>query len=140
MRANDYDPSTLSKVDAAAVVELAAWARQSAPPGGSIQDLIRSAATREVMLTESEDVERIADLWRVLRPAEQARCHMPRFGLRLFLGGTVVAEASLCWECNNAYGYAGSDAIAFTFDATAPAAVLLLIQVRHVLGVSTRGA
>jgi hypothetical protein len=59
MRANDYDPSTLSKVDAAAVIELAAWARQSAPPGGTIQELIRSAATREIMLTASDDVERI---------------------------------------------------------------------------------
>ncbi len=136
---SEYDPATLGEVDAVAVVELDASARRTAPPR-LLSALVRDAATREVSLTDPEDVERIASLWRALRPADEARCHIPRFGLRFFRDDGVVAEASLCWECNNAYGRVPSEPMRFTFDASAPAAVLLLMQVRHVLGVSKGSA
>jgi hypothetical protein len=79
------------------------------------------------------DAQRIAELWRRLPPAESARCHIPPYGLRFWRAGQKVVEVSLCWECNNAYGYAGDKALWFTFDAGAPVSVSLLMQLRHVL-------
>jgi hypothetical protein len=133
MPVSDDDPATLVEIDTAVMVQL-----DSSAIGrlrlGRMNGLIRSeAVVREVVLI-GEDADRIASLWRALRPAEEARCHTPQFGVRFLLDGEAMAEASLCWECNNAYGYAGTKELHFTFDASAPAAVLLLMQMRHVLG------
>ena len=98
----------------------------------SVSDFITLRDRREIKLT-GPDAQRIADLWRQLEAAEPARCHMPPYGLRFWRAGKKVVEASLCWECNNAYGYLGRREIWFTFDAGAPVSVSLLMQLRHVL-------
>ena len=86
----------------------------------------------EVRLTE-EDSERIAALWRALPAGEQARCHIPPYGLRFWLSGRKLIEASICWKCDNVYGYAGDAPLHFAFDSKAPVSVSLLMQCRHVL-------
>jgi hypothetical protein len=129
MAAHGYDPSTLGPVDAIDVVALDAHERV-----GRVNEYIRTgAAGREVRLTDAEDVERIAGFWRSLPAGEQARCHIPPYGLRFWRAGTKVLEASLCWECNNVFGYAGDQELWFAFDATALVSVALLMQCRHLL-------
>jgi hypothetical protein len=125
----EYDPATLPEVDAVDVIRL----EGATPGGGSVNDFIRSRATQPEIRLTGVDAERIADLWRALPPGEPARCHIPPYGLRFWIGAQLIVEASLCWQCNNAYGYLGADATSFAFDAKALSAVALLMQLRHVL-------
>jgi hypothetical protein len=55
-----------------------------------------------------EQAEEIMTLWRQLPPGQQARCHIPPFGLRFFAKDYLICQASLCWECNNIIGYVES--------------------------------
>jgi len=141
MRAGDYDPSTLGEIDAVDVVSIdLAGYYESAPRSAvnsfviaaPVNEIIRSPSHRSVRLAGG-DAQRIASLWRRLPPTEPARCHTPPYGLRFWLAGQMVVDASLCWECANAYGYAGETPVSFTLDPHAPVAVSLLIQLRHVL-------
>jgi hypothetical protein len=141
MRAGDYDPSTLGEVDAVDVVaiDLDGYhenaARSEVNPfvtAAPVNEIIRSPSHRTVRLAGG-DARRIADLWRQFTPTVPARCHTPPYGLRFWLAGHKVIEASLCWECSNAYGYAGETPISFTLDPRAPVAVSLLRQLRQVL-------
>jgi hypothetical protein len=141
MRAAEYDPSTLGEIDAVDVlsIDLASYA-EGAPRSelnssiitAPVNEIVRSSPRRTIRLI-GPDAQRIADLWRRLPPTEQARCHTPPYGLRFWLAGQKVIEASLCWECSNAYGYAGETPISFTMDPRDPAAVSLLMQLRQVL-------
>jgi hypothetical protein len=134
-----HDPSTLGRIDAVDVVAL-----DSSVPVGGVNEFIRSRAVAgEIRLTDV-DAEHIAALWRSLPSGEQARCHIPPYGLRFWLAGRKVLEASICWECDNVYGYAGDETLHFPFDSKAPVSVSLLMQCRHVLpargGLTPRGA
>jgi hypothetical protein len=123
-----HDPSTLGSVDRIDVVAISRDARV-----GSVNGFLQSdAVTSEVSLVDREDVERVAALWRSLPAGEQARCHTPPFGLRFWLADRKVLQASICWDCNNVYGYVGTLPIYFPFDAKAPVSVSLLMQCRHV--------
>ena len=125
-----YDPATLGAVDRVDVVGISGDANV-----GDVYDFIRSGAvTGEVSLVGA-DVERMAALWRGLPPGEQARCHIPPFGLRFWRDGKKLIEASICWECNNVYGYVGRQPVHFAFDANAPVSVSLLTQCRQVIRV-----
>jgi hypothetical protein len=122
-----YDPATLGDVDRIDVVAISADT-----PVGSVNDFVRSEAVEgEVRLTDSTDVERIASLWRALPSGEQARCHAPPFGLRFWLAGKKLLEASICWDCDNVYGYVDNQPLHFAFDSKAPVSVSLLMQCRH---------
>lgn len=45
------------------------------------------------------------DHWRVQSPSQwrQGLCHDPAYGFRLYRGGRLIAETSICWQCNNFY-------------------------------------
>jgi hypothetical protein len=141
MRLGDYDPSTLGEIAAVDVVSIDLAGYYEIVPRGNVNpfvitapvnEIIRSPSQNTVRLTDG-DAQRIAELWRRLPPTEPARCHTPRYGLRFWLAGQKVIEASLCWECSNAYGYAGETRISFTFDPRSQVAVSLLMQLRQVL-------
>ena len=125
-----YDPASLGAVDALDVLALAGLSDVELP---SVYHVVRSKAVRGHVRLTGEDAERIAALWRALPAGEQARCHTPPYGLRFWRGGLLLAEASLCWECDNARGYAGDETIAFGFNAESAVAQSLLLQLRHVL-------
>ena len=125
-----YDPASLGAVDAVDVVALAGLDGVETP---SLYDVLRSKAVHAEIRLTGEDAERVAALWRALPASEEARCHTPPYGLRLWRGGRLLAEASLCWACNNARGYAGNESIAFAFNAKSAVAQSLLLQLRHVL-------
>jgi hypothetical protein len=122
----DFVPSELGPIDAVDLVALDATPR-------SPFDYIRGGAKRQVRLTH-EDADRIADLFRHLSPSEGARCHLPSFGVRFWYAGDRVAEFSLCWECDNAYGYAKGRSVSFAFDSRSFRAVDLLMQFQNVFG------
>jgi hypothetical protein len=119
--ARSYRPSELPEVDGAEVV------RVSGVPTRLESHVMRDAAHAPRVTLAGADVQLAADLWRALPAGELARCHIPSYGLRFFRAGALVVEASLCWECDNAFGFdAAGDELYFEFDATsAPAQDLL---------------
>src|SRR5947209_5250192 len=75
---------------------------------------------------------RIAQLWRDLPPGEEARCHIPPFGLRFVADGRVVCEGSICWECNNIYGDVGRVPFGYESDAGAVGSQALLEELLRI--------
>ena len=67
----------------------------------------------------------------VLPWGEQARCHIPRYGLRAQLHGGALLALSICFECNNARTFRDSDRGWFTFDGSSPEAMRLLERLRQ---------
>lgn len=124
-------PMTLGPVDCIDVMAIASDATV-----GSVNDFVRSSAViGKVTLVDEVDVARIAALWRALPPGESARCHTPPFALRFWLKGECVLEASVCWACDNVYGYASDRPIHFAFDSKSSVAHSLFLQCQHVLQV-----
>lgn len=129
-KAKGYDPASLPRVATVEVVDLRkihGWTfglgerppRKKAPPSVALPP----AAAEEV-----------AALWRRLPPGEQARCHLPAYGLRFRDEETVRCEASLCWECRNIYGKADGTAFEYEFDAEDPVSQDLLAACRAAFG------
>ncbi|HVJ18787.1 MAG TPA: hypothetical protein VM686_25370 [Polyangiaceae bacterium] len=133
MRSQDYDPSALGDVDRVDALRIDPTVRVQ-----SIGDFVRSGLIGLPVQITGSDAQKIAELWRALRPAEQARCHIPPYGLRFWNGSAMIVECSLCWECNNAFGFVGEEPCGFTFDANALPAAALLMQLRNVF--TTGGA
>jgi len=74
----------------------------------------------------NESVTAILLHWNGLELGESARCHQPPIALRLFSGGGLRGEATVCWGCDNIYWYApGSNRELFAFDAKESNAQLL---------------
>ncbi|MBB5354006.1 hypothetical protein HNR46_004278 [Haloferula luteola] len=52
-----------------------------------------------------DELEHFLELWSYQVPSywNQALCHEPAYGFRLYRGGRLVGETSICWECSNFY-------------------------------------
>lgn len=74
----------------------------------------------------------VADLWRRLPPGDQARCHIPPYGLRFFSDDHLVCEASICWACNNIFGVADGRKIHYAFDAEHSVSQELLAEINRI--------
>ena len=65
-----------------------------------------------------------------LPEAEQMRCFIPRFGIRVRAGATVLAEVAFCFSCHNAKAFPSAHTPDlpdwFTFDPASPPAQELL--------------
>jgi len=72
----------------------------------------------------------IAEMIGALPPAEQMRCHMPRYGvvLELSTGGTL--GIAICFKCNNARTFEDGVEGWSTFDGQSPGAIRLLGELR----------
>jgi hypothetical protein len=115
----DFLPTALGSIDRVHVVDL----RGSS--ANRVSEYVRLHNAPERLVT-GDAAQTIANLFRGLGAGQQMRCHIPPFGLRFSEAGKVVLEVSLCWECNNAFGYLHDEPIAFEFDASSDAARALL--------------
>ena len=71
------------------------------------------------------DLEEILELIADLPDGEQMQCFMPRFGVRLWAGEAVRAEAALCFQCNNALTFVDERRGWFEFDGASRVALTL---------------
>lgn len=88
------EPEAVREIDVIAVdLDLRGdWGQWSAVPG-------------DVIGTWTNDqVNEVLDLVAALPAAEQMRCFLPRFAVRLRSGPTVLAEVAFCFRCHNAMG------------------------------------
>lgn len=51
------------------------------------------------------ELEEFLGLWELQEPdlRQQALCHQAAYGFRLYRGGRLVGETSVCWKCSNYY-------------------------------------
>ena len=122
-----YQPAELPEVDCVEVFGL----RGSDPP--RVSQYMRHIDRCAWMRLDGSDALAVAELWRKLPPGQTMRCHVPPFGLRFRRSGNIVVEASLCWECNNAFGFSGDDQVDFDFDGQSEAAQALLTVLRRTM-------
>lgn len=64
-----------------------------------------------------DDTKRVLTTFRDLEPGGPFRCHNPPWGLALYNDNSLIATATLCFSCANAYVHTseGTDLRAFDF-------------------------
>ena len=120
-----YAPSTLGPVDEVRIVDL----RAVEAPRVS---LYMRAHDTPAWTAQGDEAQAIATLFRRLPYDEQMRCHIPPFGLRFLRSGETVLEVSMCWKCNNAFGYAGDAEVHFSVSGDDDGARELLALLRRI--------
>lgn len=99
-----------------------------------VDQYLASATHAPSVMLYGADAQRIAGLWRSLPPGEQARCHVPHFGLRFYADEKILCEASICWKCNNVFGAVGGQQFHYEFEANHPTSIELLAELDRALG------
>ncbi len=107
----NFNPTHLPEIDAVDVVNLEGIHPHHA--GAYMQSAVKAPHVR----VTDPLAQQIADLWRQLPPSEQARCHIPPFGLRFYRRGELQLQASICWQCNTIFGDAKGGHVHYAFDA-----------------------
>ena len=121
----DYAPASLPPITSVEIVALKSIIAIR------VSQYMQSACNAPSVSIGGDDAQRIADLWRSLPPGEQARCHIPPYGLRFRDKERVVCEASICWECDNIYGEANGRQFSYEFDASHATSTMLLAELRR---------
>jgi hypothetical protein len=120
-----YSPASLPPITAIDVVVL------QGINANRVDQYMHNAASAPRVRLDGAAAQRIADSWRALPPGEQARCHVPPYGLRFYSGDRMICEASVCWECNNIFGEADGRKVHFEFDAEHRTSQELLAELRR---------
>jgi hypothetical protein len=112
------EPEVVGQIDVVAVALDDSWSRWRGVPG-------------EVIGTWSGDRVRVAlGLVASLPEAEQMRCFVPRYGMRMRAESLVLAEVAFCFKCHNAKVFRSDHTPQlpnwFTFDPDSPPAQELL--------------
>jgi|SRR5947207_848671 len=122
------DPGRVLAID---VLEIAAeqargWAGRTAVPGTVLHSW------------DGDQVDTVLSLVTALPEAEQMRCFVPRFALRLRDAATVLAEIAFCFRCRNGATVSFEPGFVapewFTFDPDSPPALRLLSLFRTAAG------
>jgi hypothetical protein len=112
------DPEVADRIDVVAVDLSGDWSRWRALPGTVIGSW------------SGDRVREVLGLVAALPEDEQMRCFVPRYGIRVLAGPSVLAEAAFCFRCHNGliFPLAGASPQRFTFDPDSrPARELLAL-------------
>jgi hypothetical protein len=127
------DPGRVLVIDVLEIVaeQARGWAGRSAVPGAVVDSW------------DGEQVDAVLSLVTALPQAEQMRCFVPRYALRLRDAASVLAEIAFCFRCRNGAvvsfesGFVGPEW--FTFDPDSPPALRLLSLLRTAAGTADGG-
>lgn len=105
----DYEPSQLPDVNAVELVDL---------KGIELHRGREYMRTKDALCVRIKGgtAQQISHLWRQLPPDEQARCHVPPFGLRFYFDNKLLVQGSVCWACNNIWVEENGKDFVYTFD------------------------
>lgn len=126
-------PSSLPEIDAVEIVDLRGI------DANRVDEHMANAHAAPAWRVVRLEAQSIAALWRSLPAGEQMRCHVPPFGFRFIFAGKLVAEASVCWRCNNLFGTVHGRKLFFEFDSSEPPARLLLSEAVRISGIPVTG-
>lgn len=122
-----YAPSSLPEVSSVEVVALQGVSEKHV---GQYMD---AADDAPCLRLTGNAAKRLAEVWRLLPPGNQARCHLPRIGIRFLSDVKVVCQASICWECHNIFGDVKGSHFCYEFDADAKPSQTLLAEIRELI-------
>ncbi len=122
-----YSPASLPPITSVDVVALQGVT-------AVVDDYMQNSGDAPSVTLYGDDAQRVADLWRSLPPGEQARCHIPPYGLRFRCGERVICQASICWECDNIFGDAEGRHVHYEFESSHPTSISLLAEMRRAIG------
>lgn len=123
-----HAPTALPSISSVQIVDL------SRLQPNRVSEFMQKSVDAPFKQLDSEEAQRIAELWRNLPSGEQSRCHIPPFGLRFMQGGVVIYQASVCWRCDNIYGDYEGENFAFAFDSNSAESQELLRLCRMAFG------
>lgn len=104
-----YDPRSLPQLSAIRIFRLGESVKAIHVDWDDIDSVFTldrkyglTVLSKPVFIT-GKNLDAICDVWRSLPEADQARCHMPVFGLYMMVGPNIQihTRASICWQCNN---------------------------------------
>jgi hypothetical protein len=110
---------------------------ESLPDIDSVEIIIFHAnnCVSNIKIISDSSAIKIADLFRNLPPGEQARCHLPPFGLRFYIHEILLLECSICWICNNIHIQIDGKKKVYTFDGNHHISQNLLMTLQELTGV-----
>jgi|JI9StandDraft_2_1071091.scaffolds.fasta_scaffold57048_3 hypothetical protein len=130
---NQYHPSSLPSVTAVDIVDL----RQV--DANRVTEYMAGAINAPAVRRQDQQAQEIAEMWRALPPGDTIRCHTPAVGIRFFDGNVIKCEASICWECENLFGHAEGEPIAYCFDPRSTAGRELFLALQEIIGADVLG-
>ena len=121
-----YSPTSLPPVTAVDVVVL------SSVKPINVYEFMNFSSDAPTVRIEGRDARWIAHLWRQLPFGEEAKCHIPPYGLRFFFEGNVICQGSICWQCNNICGDVLGDPFTFGFNTKSAVSDALLAELQGI--------
>jgi hypothetical protein len=123
-----FSPSQLPEVTAVEVVDLRGIS------ANQVSEFMQRADGAPRVRCEDRRVNLIAEAWRSLPEGESIRCHTPPIGIRFYQQHELVAEASICWRCQNMYGQFRGQEFGYSFSAESTAARALFELTAGIIG------
>lgn len=128
-----FTPASTPNVTAIDVVDL------RAVNPNRVDQYMTAAADVPTFHCNDQTSQLVASLWRKLPPGESVRCHTPPIGLRFYDGDRMIVEASICWQCENIFGFANGEPFDYLFDPKSLEATELFDTLRSVVGSNVLG-
>lgn len=120
----------MPRLDLAAEVERVDVIRIAPDVWRSLRESWSSIPGRVLGETTGAEAAALWTLFVNLPDGEQMRCFVPAYGLRAYGDGHVLAEAAICFKCNNGVTSIDGRKDSFKFDSTSQAAQDLLVRLR----------
>ena len=93
--------------------------------------LVRGFTGEVVETLDQRATSELVGLFAQLVPAEQMRCHLPRYSVVFQRSDGDEVEVAPCFQCNNARTRLGTEQGWFTFDGSNGSAEQLLARLRR---------
>jgi hypothetical protein len=82
----------------------------------------------------AEEVLQVRSGLQSLPVGRTLRCHRPLVGARLLRDQKLVAQLSICWRCNNLFGWVGEQPVHYAFDRASVGARRLNVLLNQAVG------
>ena len=129
----EYDPGSLPDVTALEIVDLR---RIDANRAG---EYMNDAADAPAIKCDGHLAKDIANIWRALPAGDSIRCHTPVVGIRFFDGASLICEASVCFQCENIFGYFQRAPIIYRFNPRSNQGRELFLLLKGIVGAEVMG-
>ena len=83
-------------------------------------------STSDRIILDGEAAEKIMNLFKSLKIHEPARCHMPPWGMAIYMKLALIYTVTICFECSNCYVYSKGEKKLRAFDTSEIGAIELL--------------
>lgn len=130
---NEYEPKSLPDITAVEIADLRGI------DADRVMEYMDNADNAASVRCGDQRAKYIAKVWRALPRGSSTRCHTPPIGIRFFNGESLICEASICWRCENIFGYDSGKPISYCFSSQSTAGQELFLAVQELIGTDVLG-